>query len=388
MVFKGKAQQRLKGAPEGGLRLKAVTLFFAALITVVWVAGDLLKGVLPGVALGGLCAFLLVWDRRTATAPEPFDPGAEPAATTATPGTVDPLSHLGREILPVWARQATAVRQQTEDSISGLTVQFASMQQELQRASGGAGIEKAGDVAQVLAQGQLTLGGLIVALREARTSRTGFLAQVADMAQTITALEEMSSEVAAIANQTNLLALNAAIEAAHAREHGKGFAVVADEVRKLSERSGETGQKITEKVAGVSRTLDANLASANEFAERDDAFIQEAEEKIRSVVSSFKLVADELAKTAHGMASANANVQQGISEALVHFQFQDRVSQILQTVVVDMEKLSGRLEGNPSGLEMEQWLDELERTYTTQEQIAIHKGIAMQAPSSSEITFF
>jgi methyl-accepting chemotaxis protein len=262
------------------------------------------------------------------------------------------------------------------------------MQQELQQASGGAGIEKAEDVAQVLAQGQRTLGGLVVALREAKANRTGFLAQVADMVQTITALEEMSAEVAAIANQTNLLALNAAIEAAHAREHGKGFAVVADEVRKLSERSGSTGLKITEQVAGVSRTLEANLASAHEFAERDDAFIQEAEGKISSVVSSFKHVAEELAQTAKGMADANANVQQGISEALVHFQFQDRVSQILQTVVLDMEKLSDHLKEHPSGIEMEKWLDELERTYTTQEQIAIHKGIAMQAPSSSDITFF
>ncbi len=288
----------------------------------------------------------------------------------------------------MWARQAATARQQTEDSISGLTLQFASMQQELKQASGGSEIEKAEEVARVLAQGQLTLGGLVIALREARASRTGFLAHIADMAQTISALEEMSSEVAAIANQTNLLALNAAIEAAHAREHGKGFAVVADEVRKLSERSGETGLKITEQVAGVSKILDANLASAHEFAERDETFIQEAEEKIHSVVSAFKHVAEELSKSARGMADANANVQHGISEALVHFQFQDRVSQILQTVVLDMEKLSGWLGRDPTGLELDKWLVELERTYTTQEQIAIHKGIEIQAPASSEITFF
>jgi methyl-accepting chemotaxis protein len=262
------------------------------------------------------------------------------------------------------------------------------MQQELKQASGGAGVEKAQDMAEVLAQGQATLGGLITALREARASRTGFLAQIANMAQTIDALEEMSSEVAAIADQTNLLALNAAIEAAHAGEQGKGFAVVASEVRKLSEQSGETGKRITEHVSGVSKILNANLASANTFAERDDAFIQEAEEKIRSVVSNFKLVAEELAKSAQGMATANTNVQQGISEALIHFQFQDRVSQILQTVVLDMKKLSGWLERNPTDLELDNWLADLERTYTTQEQIALHRGIETQAPSSSEITFF
>jgi methyl-accepting chemotaxis protein len=262
------------------------------------------------------------------------------------------------------------------------------MQQELHRAAGGTGLEKAEDMAQSLASGQATLEGLVDALREARTTRTEFLAGIAEMALTITTLEEMSTEVAAIANQTNLLALNAAIEAAHAREHGKGFAVVADEVRKLSERSGATGLKISEQVAGVSRTLDASLVSAKDFTDRDDAFIQEAENKIHSVLSNFQQVAESISNSTRGMALANTHVQAGISEALIHFQFQDRVSQILQTVVLDMEKLSNQLDRDPSGLQLEKWLDDLESTYTTQEQIAIHKGIETEAPASSEITFF
>ena len=119
------------------------------------------------------------------------------------------------------------------------------MQQELRQAAGGAGVAKAEGMARTLAQGQATLQGLVDALREARVIRAEFLSRIADLTQTIGTLEEMSTEVAAIATQTNLLALNAAIEAAHAREHGKGFAIVASEVRKLSERSGATGLKIT-----------------------------------------------------------------------------------------------------------------------------------------------
>lgn len=388
MVSADKNRWHLRGVNKRWLLLKSAALFVVAVVVLVIVASDLVKGLLGGLVLGCFSVLVLVWDSSAASDSELANPVADASIAVSGLDTRSPLSHLGKEILPLWARQASTVRQQTEDSISGLTTQFAFMQQELQQASGGSGIEKAEAVAQVLAQGQRTLGGLVVALREAKANRIGFLSQVADMAQTIAALEEMSSEVAAIANQTNLLALNAAIEAAHAREHGKGFAVVADEVRKLSERSGQTGQKISEQVAGVSRTLEANLTSAHKFAERDNAFIEEAEETIRSVVSSFKQAADELASTAKGMAEANTKVRMGISEALVHFQFQDRVSQILQTVVLDMEKLSRHLDENPSGIEMEQWLQELERTYTTQEQIAIHKGIETQSPASSDITFF
>ena len=366
----------------------ALILFAGAWLVTGIAAGNWLKGLFGGLVLGLLGGALLAWTSAHGSGNALPAPEAEVQAATPEPEQDDPLAHLGRGIIPVWARQTSAARQQTEDSITGLTSEFAAMQQELRQAAGGSGVEKAEDMARTLTQGQTTLQGLVQSLREAREIRAAFMGRISDLTRTIGALEEMSSDVAAIANQTNLLALNAAIEAAHAREHGKGFAIVASEVRKLSERSGETGLRISEQVAGVSRTLEESLASARDFTEREDRFIQEAEERIRAVISEFHQVAEEISASARGMEAANATVQQGISEALVHFQFQDRVSQMLWTVVNDMEKLSGWVETSPTGLEAEKWLEELEHTYTTQEQIAIHKGAEVQAPASSDVTFF
>jgi methyl-accepting chemotaxis protein len=194
--------------------------------------------------------------------------------------------------------------------------------------------------------------------------------------------------VASIANQTNLLALNAAIEAAHAQGLGRGFAVVADEVRKLSMRSGATGNAITSKVGWVNQSLMDALKETRAFGERDTEMIRRAETTIHQVVSNVQSGASSLAESAHRFEGVGERMGEEISGTLVHLQFQDRVGQILQSVVADMEKFSDRLERHPSSLEVDTWLQELQRTYTTHEQRALHQGQDAAGTADSDITFF
>lgn len=367
----------------------ALAIFLSAWLIIGLAAGSLIRGLIGGLALGLLGGFLSAWNLHSPSGGGSAPKEVDLSARTSGPQEEGPLTHLGKRIVPVWARQTEAARWQSEQAITGLTTQFCSMQEDLRQVTALSASAGSQAVQGTLTQAEDTLHGMMQALREAKVARMEMVAKIEAMAKTIVELQGMSAEVAAIANQTNMLALNAAIEAAHAREHGKGFAIVAEEVRKLSERSGTMGLRITEQVSGVNQILDDSLSFARAFAEEDEKFITETEDKIQAIISGVHGSVEGLSGLTGQMSCANEKVQRGLSEALIHFQFQDRVSQILRTVIEDMERLTAWMEHNPSGLEAEAWLADLEHTYTTEEQLAIHKGTeVLAAPESSDITFF
>ncbi|HWQ08377.1 MAG TPA: methyl-accepting chemotaxis protein, partial [Holophaga sp.] len=279
--------------------------------------------------------------------------------------------------------QAASAKGQTEEAITSLVKRFADMQRTLKDVVGTAGVQGAHRLQEVLGDGDRALTGVLEELEQALRAREELLQRIQDLAGFTEQLQQMSEEVAGIANQTNLLALNAAIEAAHARGYGKGFAVVANEVRMLSERSEATGNAITEKATSVSEALARTFTAALAFAERDAQVIQRCENIIRRVVSHSGSAAEDLAVSACRLEEVTTRVEAEISDILLNLQFQDRVSQILESVIHDMEKFASGPDADA-----DHWLAEMEQGYTTAEQRAIHHGDEAEAPSASEVTFF
>jgi len=347
-------------------------------------AGFTLKGLLLGALGAGL---ILALTRRQ---PQPTPVGETEGATPAPATGADPggLERLTEAVVPLWAGQTAQARQQTEDAITGLAWRFSAMQNELREAAGASSLESSRDIRRAIEESEHSLSAIIASLSSGQLARSEHLGRISQLAGFTGELSEMSAEVASIASQTNLLALNAAIEAAHARELGKGFAVVADEVRKLSERSGATGNQISRRVEAVNRVLTETLAGTQAFHDQETAIILASEKTIRAVLARFDQAAQALTTSVDRMEAVHGRVQGEISETLVHLQFQDRVSQILQTVVADMEKFITHLGGNPTVLDVDRWLQELKQTYTTLEQTAIHHGGAATSSADSDITFF
>lgn len=339
----------------------------------------------------------MFWSRQRAMRQRFLASGAETSQRSISPAGDGALNALCIETLPIWARQVETSRRQTEDAIAALTAQFSVLVEKLTAAiaaAGGQGSDSA--LSTALNQTHRELQALVTTLATAHNSRDAVITEVKKLTRYTEELKEMAAEVAAIANKTNLLALNAAIEAARAGSAGRGFAVVANEVRMLSSLSSETGNKMAAKAAAIGSAITTTVNVAESAAAADSSTYADAEGIVNGALDRFNGVTSKLAESTQELCTTSAEIRAEIAQMLVALQFQDRTSQILSQVRVNVEKLhtllqkheQARIGGNPiAAVDTSRWLRDMELTYTTREQQTDHHG-AQNEKSSNGITFF
>jgi len=212
----------------------------------------------------------------------------------------------------------------------------------------------------------------------------------------------MATDVRKIAEQTNLLALNAAIEAARAGESGRGFAVVADEVRHLSTQSSQTGDLITKKTDELNSVMNQLVNYSSSSNKSVMTAIDNGEHIVERVIAHLESRTAELEGDGVELLDLSHTISGEIEQMLVSFQFQDRVSQIMQQIISSLsevevlikERHKQRLDGiDPGMLDIDGLLSHMRSTYTTVEQHTNHAPGAVQedqkqtAPNG-EVMFF
>ena len=297
------------------------------------------------------------------------------------------------EALPIWAKQIESARLQTEDAIVALTSRFEGIVNRLDRALGAVGSDSGTKaIAEDATEGERHLAEVIQALKLIQQSRDALAQDIRALVSHADELRKMSSDVESIAFQTNMLALNAAIEAAHAGTVGKGFAVVAQEVRALSEAARSTGKRISGTVGLISAAL-VKIGTENEkVSSRDQQAVADSQQHIRTVLERFNQRTSSLAEAARQSQRASETIKGEVCESLVQLQFQDRVGQILQHVVDSMRQAESLPEtadaGDSAQEHVQRHMDKMARTYTTEEQRRLHRGLESQVIAPQEVTFF
>lgn len=323
-------------------------------------------------------------------------------ASTRPPNQADAaaLQPLVQAVLPIWSRQIQSVRLQMTCAMDTLTARFAGMSQRLCQTMDRTNHDSDNGLLGSLSDAQDQLTQLLRELREALALRAQLLTEVVTVTQFVGQLQEMAVEVGAIARQTNLLSINAAIEAARAGETGRGFAVVAKEVRHLSTESASTGDRISQVVRQVSEAIERARVSYESFTEHDTAMMDRASSTIENVVQGIRSTASDVVDEAQALRQESQAIRLEIDEVLIAVQSQDRISQMLQHVLADQERLVDSLSGQaPVASDAWQsgpWLTALRSTYTTPEEHAAHddrplpppQATQAQQPLEQDTTFF
>lgn len=378
---------------------KPVLLYFIVFIPVVvavWYTAPWTTA-LAIILLCAAASAILYWSRHQALRSMLLAAGRDVSTITSGPVSTDPIDTVCVQTLPIWARQIETSRRQTEEAVGLLARQFARLVTKLDDAVAAANVNgHNGALNDALTRTNQELRTLVATLATAHESRDAVINEVKKLTRYTEELKEMAAEVAAISNKTNLLALNAAIEAARAGSAGRGFAVVANEVRILSSLSSETGNKMAAKAAAIGSAINSTVNVAEKAAAADSSTYSDAEFSVSSVIERFNSITSKQSESTQELCDTSNAIRAEIEQVLVALQFQDRTSQILSQVRLNVEKLHALFEQHararaagapPPPVDGAAWLKDMERSYTTLEQQADHRG-QRNEHSASGVTFF
>jgi len=299
------------------------------------------------------------------------------------------------QVVPVWQRQLLATREVADAGLTQLLEAFSGFSGALDSLAGQLGsstLAASPGAVDAAVQGEgKALGALLAPSRRAFAERDTAVAAMGRCVDGLSELQQLVKQAREIARHTRLVAFNAAIEAQRSGNPsgGGGSQAVANEVRMLAGRMTENAGQIDRLATGLHKGL-ASTRRQGEILDTSPEELQlEIELRAREALSALMTALGASLQGSAAVQQASSQLRGQIDEAFVHFQFGDRISQMLAVLGNDMHNLVRWVGVNPYATQSDaaDWLAALEASYTTDEQRSEHHGNA-HIDSSGTADFF
>lgn len=282
------------------------------------------------------------------------------------------LAGLLRDVLPVWRGNVQLARAQTQSAIDSLSARFVGIHERLGQALDPARQGASGEILQTVEHAAEQLGSVAVALE-------GMLAQRQALASRFDAVMSGNDEIRRLAQQNEQLAGQTGVTDLLSSEQSW---------QELAERSAENSRQIAARAKNTRQQILAAIGASAEDPAGGE-IVENTRAVIDRVIADFRQSAMKLSTTVEQLQDEGREVDREVSDILVQLQFQDRISQILDHVQLDIVRLREAADADAASLPTsQQWLADLEKTYTTQEQRQVHAGQQGGQTPSSQVDFF
>jgi methyl-accepting chemotaxis protein len=378
-----------------GRRLAAAALAVAGL-GLAWLGGP---AALAGAAAVAGSAMLMrpAANRLAATDTAGIAAAGIPVAAPPGPGkdgsALPGAAHMVTEVVPVWARQLEATRLTADQGLASLLASFAQMSDSLETLLSGMGAFGAtatpGAGERAVAAATPEMQALLGASQRAFEQRDAAVAELRRVGELLADLSDLATQARAVARHTRLVAFNASIEANRQGTADAGNQAVAGEMRSVADQLARIGESIARVTASVNEQVGRARREAEIRDTSPDELQMELELRARDALAAMLGSIGASLQTSGAVRDASQALRGQLDEAFVHFQFGDRVSQMLAILGNDMNNLAQWIAQNPHppATEAAQWLARLEASYTMEEQRSEHHG-NVHVDRGSEVEFF
>jgi methyl-accepting chemotaxis protein len=150
-------------------------------------------------------------------------------------------------------------------------------------------------------------------------------------------------------------------------------------------------------VQSVSSQIHHIVKQSEESAKGEEDIVKTSRDVIQEAIAQHKFTTYTLSEADNILAKMSSQIRTEVGQAVVHFQFQDRLSQIMEHVETQMQLLLDEIQNGTvnNELELGDFLTTYTEHYTTEEEVAIFSSItgrAVSAPasgsSSSDVDLF